>query len=44
LLKVTDITSLHVADSGMVSGWGIVVARFVPKIATMDPGATPFDE
>jgi hypothetical protein len=44
LLKATDITSLHVVDSGMVFGWGMVVAKSVPKIATIDPGATPCEE
>src|ERR1039457_4544160 len=40
-LKVTDITSLNVVDIGMVSAKAVEAARFVPKMDTREPGATP---
>jgi hypothetical protein len=41
LLKVTEVTSPSVVDSGIVFAIDNPLARFVPKMETSEPGATP---
>ena len=41
LLNVTDVTSLNPVGSGMALALAVEAARFVPKMDTMEPGATP---
>src|ERR1700691_930910 len=41
LLNVTDVTSLNAVGSGMAPAAAVEAARFVPKMDTMEPGATP---
>jgi hypothetical protein len=40
-LNVTDVTSLNPVGSGMALALAVEAARFVPKMDTMEPGATP---
>src|ERR1700691_3565385 len=40
-LKVTDVTSLNAVGSGMVFPEDVEAAKFVPKMDTREPGATP---
>src|ERR1022692_2138168 len=40
-LNVTDATSLNAVGSGMALATAVEAARFVPKMDTTEPGATP---
>ena len=41
-LKATDVTSLKVVGKGMALAGTLEAARFVPKMDTIEPGATPW--